>query len=400
MAALRRRRDPADRRHAAIPASAVRAGDGVGDRRHLAQHAHRMGRPAVARARWPSPASEPSWPPRLNTGLYWDSASATPVSTRPGSRRCRSGGLDRSGRPRHGVACRSPRRRRAAGPGPAPGREHLRLRLRARPVPVPPADAHPRPASSAPFRRTDLFGIDLSSQRSIYYVCLVVLAVLLVLVGRLRRSPVGWSTMAVRDNPDAAAAYTVNPTMVKLRAFALAGGTAGLAGGLLASVTQSISLPVDRYFTLNDSLTLLAIVVIGGLGSTTGPVVGAMWVIGLPFFFPGNSIAPLLTSSVGLLVLLLYFPGGFAQVGYGSRDVIWRGSRAVSARHPRNTYRPSRRRWRSRDRRGRQPMVRYWRLAMSRSGSEATSPSTAPASRCAMARSSGSSAPTVPASRP
>ncbi|MFN6119350.1 MAG: ABC transporter permease subunit [Actinomycetes bacterium] len=172
------------------------------------------------------------------------------------------------------------------------------------------------------FERTDVFGIDITSQRAIYYVCLVVLGVLLFVVGRLRRSPVGWSTIAVRDNPDTAAAYSIDPTMVKLRTFALAGAIAGLGGALLASVTQGLPLPVERYFTLDDSLTLLAIVVIGGLGATSGSVIGAAWVIGLPFFFPGNQLAPLLTSSVGLLLLLLYVPGGFAQLGYASRDAL------------------------------------------------------------------------------
>ncbi len=173
-----------------------------------------------------------------------------------------------------------------------------------------------------PFNRTDVFGIDLDSQRSMYYLCLAVLVVLLIVIGRLRRSPVGWSTIAVRDNPEAAAAYTINPTRVKLRSFAFAGAIAGLSGGLLLGVTEGIAVPVVRYFTLNDSLTLLGGVVIGGIGSTIGAVLGAMWVIGLPFYFPGNSIAPLLTSSVGLLVLLLYFPGGFAQIGYRARDAI------------------------------------------------------------------------------
>ena len=61
-------------------------------------------------------------------------------------------------------------------------------------------------------------------------------------------------------------------------------------------------------------------VVIGGLGSVAGPILGALWVIGLPAFFPGNDLVPLLTSSIGLLVLLLYFPGGLIQIGYAARD--------------------------------------------------------------------------------
>ncbi len=69
-------------------------------------------------------------------------------------------------------------------------------------------------------------------------------------------------------------------------------------------------MPLTRFFTVGDSLLLVSIVVIGGLGSVVGPIIGAMWVIGLPAFFPGNDLVPLLSSSIGLLVLLLYFPGG------------------------------------------------------------------------------------------
>ena len=176
--------------------------------------------------------------------------------------------------------------------------------------------------SRIPFPRTDLFGIDLSSQRSIYYLCLAVLSLVLVMVGWLRRTAVGWSTIAVRDNPDTASAYTVRPPIVKLRIFALAGGMAGLGGALLASVTEGFPVPVARYFELDDSLILLSIVVIGGLGSTAGPVLGALWVVGLPAFFPNNPVAPLLTSSVGMLILLMYFPGGLVQVGYAARDTL------------------------------------------------------------------------------
>src|SRR5262249_2901512 len=54
----------------------------------------------------------------------------------------------------------------------------------------------------------------------------------------------------------------------------------------------------------------------------TGAVLGAVWVIGLPSFFPGNDVVPLLTSSIGLLVLLMYFPGGLVQIGYSARTAL------------------------------------------------------------------------------
>jgi ABC-type branched-subunit amino acid transport system ATPase component/ABC-type branched-subunit amino acid transport system permease subunit len=177
-------------------------------------------------------------------------------------------------------------------------------------------------SDSVPFRRTDVFGIDISSQRAFYFVVLAVLVIVIAVVARLRRTGVGRTTVAVRDNPDRAAAYTVGPARTKLRAFALAGGIAGLGGALLAASIQSV--PTNRFFTVDDSLQLVAIAVIGGLGSVVGPVLGSLWVVGLPSFFPGNELVPLLTSSVGLLVLLLYFPGGFVQIAYAARDAVLR----------------------------------------------------------------------------
>ena len=174
--------------------------------------------------------------------------------------------------------------------------------------------------SSVPFSRTDLFGIDIRNQRTYYYVVLAVLVVVVTITARLRQTGVGRTTIGVRDNPAGASAYTVVPSRVKLRAFALAGGIAGLAGALLAGALQTV--PLDRFFGVDDSLLLVSIVVIGGLGSVAGPILGAMWVIGLPAFFPGNELVPLLTSSIGLLVLLLYFPGGLVQIGYSIRDVL------------------------------------------------------------------------------
>ena len=63
-------------------------------------------------------------------------------------------------------------------------------------------------------------------------------------------------------------------------------------------------------------------VVIGGLGTLMGPVIGSMWVIGLPAIWPENDLVPLFTSSIGLLVLLLYFPGGLVQIAYSARNSL------------------------------------------------------------------------------
>jgi ABC-type branched-subunit amino acid transport system ATPase component/ABC-type branched-subunit amino acid transport system permease subunit len=180
---------------------------------------------------------------------------------------------------------------------------------------------HDQGTSTASFLRDDVFGISISSQRAYYYVVLVVLTVVMAVVARLRRSGVARTTIGVRDNPAGAAAYTVVGARVKLRAFTLAGFVAGLGGALLAGAVQNVPYS-ERYYLPADSLVLVSVVVIGGLGSVYGPLLGALWVVGLPSFMPGISIIPLLTSSLGLLVLLLYLPGGLVQIGYSARDAL------------------------------------------------------------------------------
>ena len=140
---------------------------------------------------------------------------------------------------------------------------------------------------SVPLPRGTLFGLDLSSQRTYYYVVLVVLAVTLVVVARLRRSGIGRTTIAVRDNQDTAAGYSVAPARVKLRAFALAGGIAALGGAFLGALVTNVPL-TDRFFTVESSLQLVSLAVIGGLGSVAGPVLGSLVGRRPPRLLPGQ----------------------------------------------------------------------------------------------------------------
>ena len=84
--------------------------------------------------------------------------------------------------------------------------------------------------------RQPLGAIDLAEQRSYYFLSLAVLVLVVVWLARLRRSGIGRSFIGVRDNPDSASAYTISPARTKLQAFAVSGGIAGLAGGILGGL--------------------------------------------------------------------------------------------------------------------------------------------------------------------
>ena len=163
--------------------------------------------------------------------------------------------------------------------------------------------------------------MEFPGQRTYYYVVLVVLAVVIVVLSRFRDSWVGRTIKAVRDNESTATAYSVHPARVKLRAFVLAGGLAGLGGALLAGAFENIAF-TESFFLVNDSLNLVAMVVIGGMGSVSGAVIGAIFVIGIPAIAPDNQLLGLLSSSLGLLIVLMYFPRGLNQIAFGARDAI------------------------------------------------------------------------------
>ncbi|HEX7097347.1 MAG TPA: ATP-binding cassette domain-containing protein [Acidimicrobiales bacterium] len=163
-------------------------------------------------------------------------------------------------------------------------------------------------------------GIDFSSRKSFYLLCLVVLVLAALMVARLRRTGIGRTFIAVRDNPDMAAASTVSPNRMKLSAFALAGGMAALAGGLYVTLLNTVT--PDVIFNPGESIRIVAIAIIGGLGSVAGPIIGALYVLGLPTVLGDTDEVKLLTSSIGLLILLLYFPGGLMQIAYSVRDAL------------------------------------------------------------------------------
>ena len=204
--------------------------------------------------------------------------------------------------------------------------------------------------SDLPFVPGKLFSLSFPGQRTYYYVVLVILGVVLLVTTRFRDSGVGRSIMAVRDNETAAAAYTVRPAWEKIRAFSIAGALAGLGGALLSGAFSNVAFAgPGSPFIVDGSLSLVAMVVIGGMGSVTAAVIGAVWVIGIPALAPNNAVLGLLASSVGLLAILLYFPRGLNQISYDVRDAFlaWADRRfgketeTVANRQPATVLRPT-----------------------------------------------------------
>ena len=190
------------------------------------------------------------------------------------------------------------------------------------------------------FPRADLGPFEFTNNnRAYYYFTLVVATFALLWVGRLRRSGIGRSIIGVRENEQAASAMTVSPLRAKITAFAVAGFLAGLGGGLIATTQGSLG-PTEQnsLFLAGYSLTVVAVAVIGGVSTLSGAVVGGAYYLGLKALFPGNEKLLLFTSSIGLLLVLLYFPGGLTRIAFGARDHFLRWlERRLPARPPRST---------------------------------------------------------------
>jgi branched-chain amino acid transport system permease protein len=113
----------------------------------------------------------------------------------------------------------------------------------------------------------------------LYYVILVLALVTNLFTLRLRRLPIGRAWEALREDEIACRALGIDPTKVKLSAFAIGAMLGGFAGAFFATRQGFIS---PESFTFTESATILAIVVLGGLGSQMGVVLAAILLVLLP----------------------------------------------------------------------------------------------------------------------
>lgn len=159
-----------------------------------------------------------------------------------------------------------------------------------------------------------------ASELSLYMIALFVLAVVMAAARGLRRSAAGLTVVAVRDNERAAGSFGLTPAAAKLTALAVSGFLAGVAGVLWAVAWQTTN---SGQFSPYLSIALLAIPVVGGMGSVPGAV-AATAVIYLPTFFLSPALSGLFgsfghqvgfqlgLSGLGLIIVLLAYPKGLA----------------------------------------------------------------------------------------
>ncbi len=126
---------------------------------------------------------------------------------------------------------------------------------------------------------TTVFGLNLTSAHK-YYFLLVVLALVLIFVNRrLQESRIGRAWQAIREDEIAAKAVGINTRNIKLTAFAMGASFGGIAGGIFAAMQGFVS---PESFSLTESIMVLAMVVLGGMGHIPGVCLGAVLLAVLP----------------------------------------------------------------------------------------------------------------------
>jgi len=118
-------------------------------------------------------------------------------------------------------------------------------------------------------------GLQLKSQSSQYFLILIIMVMVIFFAKNLARTRIGRAFVAIRDNDLAAEVMGINLFRYKLLAFFIGCFLAGIAGSLLAHWIGKVS---PEHFSMTESILYVGIIIIGGLGSTTGPIFGVIFI--------------------------------------------------------------------------------------------------------------------------
>ena len=166
----------------------------------------------------------------------------------------------------------------------------------------------------------------LAGPNQIYYLALVCAALVAFVAVRLREARLGRTWMAIREDEDVAEALGVNLIQNKLLAYMLGAAFAGLSGAIFAGLVGSIFASSMSLFV---SINVVALIIVGGMGSIPGVIVGAIFLIGLPELFREFSEFRYLFYGAALVVMMLVRPEGLLPAGIVKRELHGEGQEAV-----------------------------------------------------------------------
>ncbi len=155
--------------------------------------------------------------------------------------------------------------------------------------------------------RPQLFGWEATDPQDFFYFILVAIAVGFFISARLKDSRLGRAWKAIREDEDVAIAMGIDHVATKLTAFATGATLAGLSGAIFSSKLFSIA---PHSFNLLISINVLSLLIVGGMGSLPGVVVGAFALVGLPELLREFAEYRMLVYGAALVMMMIFRPEG------------------------------------------------------------------------------------------
>jgi branched-chain amino acid transport system permease protein len=153
--------------------------------------------------------------------------------------------------------------------------------------------------------------IVFSNLANLFYLVGGITLVIYVLLDQIIRSPIGETLTAIREDEVAAASLGIDAPRSKAFAFAVSSAIAGIAGCFYAPFVGTL---VPDAFSITESFTILAMVIVGGMGTLIGPVFGAILLTVLPELLRSIGDFRLIVYGAAVTAAVLFMPGGMVQV--------------------------------------------------------------------------------------
>jgi branched-chain amino acid transport system permease protein len=164
----------------------------------------------------------------------------------------------------------------------------------------------PPPAIAIP----GLLQLVFSDLRNLFYLTAGFALVVCVLLDQMVRSPIGETLTAIREDEVSAASLGIDAPKWKAFAFAISSAVAGAAGCFYAPLVGTL---VPDAFFITESFTILAMVIVGGMGTLIGPVFGAILLTVLPEFLRSIGDLRLIVYGASVTLVVLFMPGGIVE---------------------------------------------------------------------------------------
>jgi len=168
-------------------------------------------------------------------------------------------------------------------------------------------------------------GVPLENAQRYVFFTFALFLVALAFSRNVWRTTLGRRLRAQRDNDEAARSFSLTPWKTRLQGYAVGGAVAGIGGVAFAHGLSSVGAAT---FPVESSVQAVASTALGGIATLAGPVIGALYVAGVPELLP-QGYGFLATTTIGWLLTILVFPGGLLQAGAtATRRLVAHGQRA------------------------------------------------------------------------